>query len=89
MALDSAINLFQWDRVATILVTIFVVVVIAEVVVTQPRMPCFKLNVRFQRPDMVKRFLRSGRTGFYLAVLKEGQVGAGDGIDLVPTDERR
>ena len=59
-----------------------------EFVVTQPRLPCYKLNVRFQRPDMVKRFLRSGRTGFYLAVLKEGQVGAGDGIDLVPTDEQ-
>lgn len=59
-----------------------------ELVVTQPRMPCFKLNVRFQRPDMVKRFLRSGRTGFYLAVLKEGQLGAGDPIDLVPTKEQ-
>jgi MOSC domain-containing protein YiiM len=58
-----------------------------ELVVTQPRMPCFKLNVRFQRPDMVKRFMRSGRSGFYLAVLKEGHVGAGDPIDLVPTDE--
>jgi MOSC domain-containing protein YiiM len=58
-----------------------------ELVVTQPRMPCFKLNVRFQRPDMVKRFMRSGRTGFYLAVLNEGHVGAGDPIDLVPTDE--
>jgi MOSC domain-containing protein YiiM len=59
-----------------------------ELVVTQPRMPCFKLNVRFQRPDMVKRFQRSGRTGFYLAVRKEGDVGAGDAIDLVPTEEQ-
>lgn len=59
-----------------------------DLVVTQPRLPCFKLNVRFQRPDMVKRFLRSGRTGFYLSVLKEGHVGAGDPIDLVPTDEQ-
>jgi MOSC domain-containing protein YiiM len=58
-----------------------------ELVVTQPRMPCFKLNVRFQRPNMVKRFMRSGRSGFYYAVLKEGHVGAGDPIDLVPTDE--
>jgi MOSC domain-containing protein YiiM len=57
----------------------------AELVVTQPRMPCFKLNVRFQRSDMVKRFLRSGRTGFYLAVLKEGQVQAGDSITMTPT----
>jgi MOSC domain-containing protein YiiM len=58
----------------------------AELVVTQPRLPCFKLNVRFQRPDMVKRFLRSGRTGFYLAVVTEGQLSAGDRIALSPTD---
>ncbi|HEX5576553.1 MAG TPA: MOSC domain-containing protein [Gemmatimonadales bacterium] len=58
----------------------------AELVVTQPRLPCYKLNVRFQRPDMVKRFLRSRRTGFYLAVNKEGWLAAGDPIQLVPTD---
>jgi MOSC domain-containing protein YiiM len=58
----------------------------AEFVVTQPRLPCYKLNIRFQRPDMVKRFLRSGRTGFYLRVLKEGYLTAGDGIEVVPTD---
>jgi MOSC domain-containing protein YiiM len=50
-------------------------------------MPCFKLNVRFRRPDMVKRFVRAGRSGFYLSVLKEGHVGAGDTIEWVPTDE--
>jgi MOSC domain-containing protein YiiM len=60
----------------------------SEFVVTQPRMPCFKLNVRFQRPDMVKRFLGSGKSGFYLAVLKEGQLTTGDEIHLTPTDER-
>jgi MOSC domain-containing protein YiiM len=59
----------------------------AEFLVTQPRLPCFKLNVRFQRPDMVKRFLRQSRNGFYLAVLKEGDVGAGDSIALIPTQE--
>ena len=58
----------------------------AEFIVTQPRLPCYKLNVRFQRPDMVKRFLRSGRTGFYLAVTKEGELAAGDEIQLIPTD---
>jgi len=58
----------------------------AEFIVTQPRLPCYKLNVRFQRPDMVKRFLRSGRTGFYLAVIKEGELAAGDEIQLIPTD---
>ncbi|HYS52670.1 MAG TPA: MOSC domain-containing protein [Thermoanaerobaculia bacterium] len=52
----------------------------AEFQVTQPRMPCFKLGIRFGRDDMIKRFLRSGRTGFYLAVLREGEVGAGDPI---------
>lgn len=60
----------------------------AEFVVTQPRLPCFKLNVRFQRPDMVKRFLRSGRTGFYLAVVKEGNVGAGDSVGQLAADAR-
>src|SRR3990172_7748798 len=59
----------------------------AEVVVTQPRLPCFKLGVRFGRPDMVKRFLASRRTGFYLAVLEEGEVGAGDGIALISRGE--
>jgi MOSC domain-containing protein YiiM len=62
----------------------------AEFVVTQPRMPCYKLNVRFGRPDMVKRFLRGGRPGLYLAVLREGDVGAGDAMTLVrPEDARR
>ncbi|HUL42186.1 MAG TPA: MOSC domain-containing protein [Burkholderiales bacterium] len=59
----------------------------AEFVVTQPRMPCYKLGIRFGRPDMVKRFLHSGRTGFYLAVLREGEVIAGDPIDLLAHDE--
>ena len=59
----------------------------AEFVITQPRMPCFKLGIRLGRPEMVKRFLRSGRTGFYLAVLEEGQVTSGDSIELVAQDE--
>lgn len=50
----------------------------AIVEVTQPRMPCYKLAIRFKRPDMPKRFHTSGRCGFYLAVLREGEVGAGD-----------
>jgi MOSC domain-containing protein YiiM len=52
----------------------------AEFAVTQPRMPCFKLGIRFGRPDIVKRFLRSGRTGFYLAVTREGEVTAGNAV---------
>ena len=59
----------------------------AEFVVTQPRMPCFKLGLRFGRQDMVKRFLRSGRTGFYLAVLTEGEVAAADSVHIVSRDK--
>ena len=59
----------------------------AEFIVTQPRLPCFKLGIRFGRQEMVKRFLRSGRTGFYLAVLEEGLVTAGDSIELLARDE--
>ena len=59
----------------------------AEVVVTQPRMPCYKLAVKFGRDDVIKRFLLSGRTGFYFTALKEGQVGAGDRIELIGRDK--
>lgn len=59
----------------------------AEVIVTQPRLPCYKLGVRFEADDMVKRFLASGRTGFYLAVSREGEVGAGDDIRVISRDQ--
>ncbi len=55
----------------------------AEVAVTQPRLPCYKLGVRFGSDDMVKRFLASGRTGFYVAVVREGEVGAGDEMKVM------
>lgn len=55
----------------------------AEVMVTQPRMPCYKLGIRFGRVDIIKRFLVSERSGFYLSVLKEGDVGAGDEFELI------
>jgi MOSC domain-containing protein YiiM len=58
----------------------------AEVVVVQPRMPCYKLGIRFQSDDMVKRFFNARRTGFYLAVAREGEVGVGDEIKLVSSD---
>jgi MOSC domain-containing protein YiiM len=61
----------------------------AEVVVTQPRIPCFKLNLKFNRDDMIKRFLASHRSGFYLRVLREGEVGAGDEIRFIHQDENR
>jgi MOSC domain-containing protein YiiM len=51
--------------------------------VTGPRIPCYKLGLRFGRDDMVKRFLASERTGFYLAVVEEGHVAAGDPIELL------
>jgi MOSC domain-containing protein YiiM len=59
----------------------------AEVVVTQPRLPCYKLGLRFGSDDMVRRFLASGRTGFYLAVTKEGEVGAGDEFKVIARDK--
>lgn len=59
----------------------------AELIVTQPRLPCYKLGVKFGREDMVKRFLASGRTGFYFSVSREGEVGAGDEIEVVSRAE--
>jgi MOSC domain-containing protein YiiM len=61
----------------------------AEFVVTQPRMPCYKLGMRFNRPDVVKRFLASGRTGFYFAVLREGEIAAGQTVERLAEDENR
>jgi MOSC domain-containing protein YiiM len=58
----------------------------AEITVTQPRLPCYKLGIRFEADDMVKKFLASRRTGFYFAVTKEGQVAAGDEIKLLFRD---
>jgi MOSC domain-containing protein YiiM len=52
----------------------------AEFEVSQPRLPCFKLGIRFERADMEKRFLRSGRLGFYLRVRREGVIEAGQPI---------
>jgi MOSC domain-containing protein YiiM len=58
----------------------------AEVVVSQPRMPCYKLGIRFESDDMVRRFLASRRTGFYLAVKREGEVGSGDEVTVLDHD---
>jgi len=58
----------------------------AEVIVTQPRLPCYKLGVRFQSDDMVKRFLASRRMGFYVAVTREGEVSAGDEFKVIAHD---
>jgi MOSC domain-containing protein YiiM len=58
----------------------------AELVVTQPRLPCYKLGIRFESGNMVKRFFESGRSGFYMAVIREGVVGAGDEVSLLSLD---
>jgi MOSC domain-containing protein YiiM len=59
----------------------------AEFMVTQPRMPCFKLGIRFDRMDIVKLFLKSKRSGFYFRVIREGEVGAGDAIRRTYTED--
>jgi MOSC domain-containing protein YiiM len=58
----------------------------SEVVATQPRMPCYKLGVKFGRMDIVRQFMESKLTGIYFRVLKEGEVGAGDAIELISRD---
>jgi MOSC domain-containing protein YiiM len=55
----------------------------AILTVTQPRMPCFKLNLRFGRSDMVKRFWNSGFSGIYFSVAEEGHLEAGARIELL------
>jgi MOSC domain-containing protein YiiM len=73
--LETEINIGDQFRIGT-----------AEIMVTQPRMPCYKLALKFGRSDIIKRFLQSERTGFYLAVLKEGEVGAGDEFEPLGRD---
>ena len=58
----------------------------AELTVTQPRTPCFKLGIKFARPRLVKEFLRAERSGFYFAILQPGPIAAGDPITLLHTD---
>lgn len=59
----------------------------AELVVTTPRIPCYKLGIKFGRADLPKQFLASLRTGFYLRVGREGEVGPGDPIELLERDD--
>ncbi len=59
----------------------------SKLLVTQPRMPCYKLGVRFGRMDIVKRFMTSLRSGIYFKVIQEGEVGCGDEIELVYLDK--
>jgi len=55
----------------------------AELTVTQPRFPCYKLGIKFGMMEMLKRFQESGKSGFYLAVVKEGEIEAGDSLHLI------
>lgn len=61
----------------------------AKLVITQFRMPCYKLGIRFGDPTMVKTFLRAGLPGMYFAVTTEGEVRAGDAVKLLHEDERQ
>lgn len=74
--LETEVNIGDHFRIGT-----------AEVMVTQPRFPCFKLNLKFGRDDMVKRFLNSRLSGIYFSVVQEGDVSAGDAIERVSRDE--
>jgi MOSC domain-containing protein YiiM len=58
----------------------------ATVMVRQPRVPCYKLAARFQRDDILERFLRSGRSGFYFSVEQEGRVASGDAFKFISQD---
>ncbi len=59
----------------------------AVLVVRQPRIPCYKLGVKFRRDDIIARFLRSERSGFYFSVEQEGTVTAGDSFEFLSRDE--
>jgi len=61
----------------------------AVIRVTQPRRPCFKLAMKFGRPDIIKRFMNSGKSGIYFSVIEEGVLGAGDEIVYLRSDEHR
>jgi MOSC domain-containing protein YiiM len=75
--LDADISIGDRFRVGT-----------AELVVTQPRLPCFKLGIKMGRDEFVTEFLERGLYGFYLAVVREGEVEAGDPIVELSRDPR-
>jgi MOSC domain-containing protein YiiM len=61
----------------------------ATLMVTQPRLPCYKLALKFNRDDMIKRFLVSRRSGFYLSVVQAGEVSAHSPIEFMSRDPNR
>ena len=60
----------------------------AVLVIRQPRVPCYKLAIKFQRDDILARFLQSGRSGFYFSVEREGSVNTGDAFELLSQESR-
>mgnify|MGYP001441429264 FL=1 len=60
-----------------------------EIVVTQPREPCITLNARLDTKDLSARICKSGRSGFYFSVMKEGIIKNGDSIEYINRDENR
>ena len=76
--LEDAVHIGDEFRVGT-----------ARLIVTQPRLPCYKLGLRFDDPGMVKTFLQAGKPGIYFAVLEEGVVGPGDPIERIAEDASR
>ena len=61
----------------------------AVLMATQPRMPCYKLDLRFERDDMIKSFLTSGRSGFYFSVIEPGEVTVGSKVAILSRDPHR
>ncbi|HEY9760754.1 MAG TPA: MOSC domain-containing protein [Oculatellaceae cyanobacterium] len=57
--------------------------------VTQPRLPCYKLGIRFRRADVIRKFMQSGRSGIYFGVVKEGELGADDELLFLRSDEHK
>ena len=76
--LEDAVHIGDEFRVGT-----------ARLIITQPRMPCYKLGLRFNDPGMVKSFLQAGNPGIYFAVLEEGMVGPGDPIERIAENVSR
>lgn len=74
--LESEVNIGDCFRIGT-----------AELMVTQPRFPCFKLNLKFGRDDMVKKFLDSRLSGIYFSVVQEGEIEQGDAIERINQDQ--
>jgi MOSC domain-containing protein YiiM len=76
--LEDAVHIGDEFRIGTV-----------RLIITQPRLPCFKLGIRFDDPGMVKSFVQAGKPGIYFAVLEEGVVGPGDAIERIAEDGSR